>query len=170
MAAEEAEAHGSWLTLSFFAINFALFAFALVYLGGPQLRKFFVDRASAIHASLAKSEEALREAENLARAAGERIAALEREIAQLKLELEEETKFQVNRIGELVRSNSDRIRRDAQATATGLADNAQRRIRRYLATVAARLARELIARHFESADQRRLLDGFMDRLGQEARR
>jgi len=170
MAAEEAEGHGSWLTFSFFAINFLLFAFVLVYFAGPQLRKFFVDRASTIHSTLAKSEEALREAEELARAAAERIAALENDVAGLKRDLEEETRFQVNRIAELARSNSERIRRDTQATASAVAENAQRRVRENLATVAARLARDLISRHFEAADQKRLLDGFMDRLGQEARR
>jgi len=170
MAAEEAEGHGSWLTLSFFAINFLLFAFILVYFAGPQLRKFFGDRASNIHANLAKSEEALREAEQLARAAAERIAALENEVATLKQDLESETRFQVNRVQELARANSERIRRDTQATATALADNAQRRVRENLATVSAQLARDLISRHFEAADQRRLLDGFMEKLGQEARR
>ena len=170
MAAEEAEGHGSWLSLSFFVVNFLLFAFVVIYFAGPQLRKFFGDRASTIHSALAKSEEALREAEQLARAAAERIAALEAEVAALKQDLESETKFQINRLLELARSNSERIRRDTHATATALADNAQRRVREHLATVAAQLARELISRHFEAADQSRLLDGFMDRLGQEARR
>jgi len=170
MAAEEAEGHGSWLTLSFFVINFILFAFVLVYFAGPPLRKFFGDRASNIHANLAKSEEALREAEQLARAAAERIAGLEQEVAGLRQDLESETKFQVNRVLELARANSERIRRDTQATATALADNAQRRVRENLAAVAARLARDLISRHLEAADQRRLIEGFMDKLGQEARR
>src|SRR5215472_11708691 len=88
MAAEEAEGHGSWLTLSFFAINFLLFVFVLVYFAGPQLRKFFGDRASNIHANLAKSEEALRGAEALARNAAEKIAGLEKEVAGLKQDLE----------------------------------------------------------------------------------
>jgi len=170
MAAEEAEGHGSWLSLSFFVVNFLLFAFVLVYFAAPQLRKFFGDRASTIHANLAKSDEALHEAEALSRAAAERIAGLEKEVAGLKQDLESETTFQVNRIRELARSNSDRIRRDTQATANAIADNAQRRVRENLASVAAQLARDLISRNFEASDQKRLLDGFMDRLGEEARR
>src|SRR2546429_1306895 len=101
MAAEEAEASGSWLTTAFFAINFALFVFILVYFAGPPLKKFFADRASTIHANLARSEQAFKEAEALARAAAERTAALDREAAQLKQELEEETAFQVRRISDL---------------------------------------------------------------------
>lgn len=170
LAAQEAEGHGSWLGLSFFVINFLLFAFIVVYFGGPPLRRFFSDRASTIHSNLAKSAKAFQDAEALARAASERMAALESEVAQLKRELEEETAFQLNRISELARGNSDRIRRDTEVTAVALVENAQRRVRENLAAAAAQLARELIVRHFEAADQSRLLDGFMNRLGVEARR
>jgi F-type H+-transporting ATPase subunit b len=170
MAAQEAEGHGSWLGFSFFAINFLLFVFILVYFGGPPLRRFFSDRASTIHSSLSKSAKALEAAEALARAASQRIAALEGEAAQLKRELEEETVFQLNRISELARSNAERIRHDTEVTAAALVDNAQRRVRENLAAAAAQLARELIARDFQAGDQSRLLEGFMNRLGTEARR
>jgi F-type H+-transporting ATPase subunit b len=170
MAAQEAEGHGSWLGFSFFAINFLLFVFIVVYFGGPPLRRFFSDRASTIHSNLAKSAKALEEAEALARAASQRIAALEGEAAQLKRELEEETAFQLNRISDLARSNAERIRRDTEVTAAALVDNAQRHVRENLAAAAARLARELIARDFQAGDQSRLLEGFMNRLGTEARR
>lgn len=170
MAAEEAEAQGSWLSFSFFAINFLVFAFVLVRFAGPLIRKFFADRASMIHSNLAKSEDAFREAEALAKAAAERIAALEQEAAQLKQDLQEETDFQLRRVAELARTNSERIRRDTQITASAIAENAQRSVRHHLATVAAQLARDLISRHFESADQSRLISGFMERLGEEARR
>jgi len=170
MAAQEAEGHGSWLGLSFFAINFLLFAFVVVYFAGPPLRRFFSDRASTIHSNLAKYAKAFEEAETLARAAAERIAALEGEVAQLKRELEEETAFQLNRISELARNNAGRVRRDTEVTAAALVDNAQRRVRENLAATATQLARELIARHFQAGDQSRLLEGFMNRLGVEARR
>jgi F0F1-type ATP synthase membrane subunit b/b' len=170
MAAEEAEGQGSWLGLLFFVINFLLFAFVVVYFAGPPLRRFFSDRAATIHSNLAKSAKAFEEAETLARAAAERTAALESEVTQLKRELEEETAFQLKRISELARSNSDRIRRDTEMTAAAQVENAQRRVRQNLAAAAAQLARELIARHFEAADQNRLLDGFMNRLGQEVQR
>jgi F0F1-type ATP synthase membrane subunit b/b' len=168
MAAEGAEGHGSWLSFSFFAINFLLFVFVVVYFAGPPLRRFFADRAATIHSDLAKSLKAFQDAETLARAAAERIAALENEVAQLKRELEEETAFQLKRISELARSNADRIRRDTQVTAAALVDNAQRRVREKLAATATQLARELIVSHFQTADQSRLLTGFMNRLGLEA--
>ncbi len=170
LAAEEAENHGSWLTLGFFAVNFLIFVFVLAYAAGPYLRKFFSNRASLIHSNLARSEEAFREAEALARAAAERIAALEQEVAKLRQDLEAETSFQLRRVSELARTNSERIRSDAALTAAATAENAQRRVRENLAAVAARLARDLISRHFETADQSRLLSSFMDRLGQEAQR
>jgi F-type H+-transporting ATPase subunit b len=170
MAAGEAGGHGSWLGFSFFAINFLLFVFVVLYFAGPPLRRFFSDRASTIHSNLARSAKAFEEAETLARAASERIAALEGEVAQLKRELEEETAFQLNRISELARGNADRIRHDTEVNAAALVDNAQRRVRENLAAAAAQLARELIVRHFQADDQSRLLDGFLNRLGLEAQR
>ena len=169
-AAEEAESPGSWLVLAFFAINFTIFVAIVARAAGPSLRKYFVDRAALIHSNLAKSEQAFKEAEVLARAAAERIAGLEQEVAKLAQELAEETAFQVRRVSELGKSNADRIRHDSTVTAAALVENAQRRVRERLAQVAAQLARDLIASHFDASDQSRLLQGFMEKLGEEARR
>src|SRR5258707_1312340 len=86
-ASEEAESPGSWLILGFFVINFAIFVVIVGWAAGPSLRKYFTDRASLIHSSLAKFEQAFKEADTLARAAAERAAGLEQEAAKLAKEL-----------------------------------------------------------------------------------
>ena len=42
---EAAAGGGSWLSLLFYVINFAVFVWILVHYAGPQARRFFSDRA-----------------------------------------------------------------------------------------------------------------------------
>jgi F0F1-type ATP synthase membrane subunit b/b' len=165
-AAEDAgEGHGSWLLLTFFAINFILFVGVLVYFAGPALRKFFADRAVTIRTALSRAKSALDEAEDLANKAAARMAALSAELKKLADELEQETAFQVGKVADLAKSTAERIRHDSDMSRSALSEAAKRRVRAQLAESASNLAREMIGRNFQPADQGRLIDGFMDKLG-----
>jgi F0F1-type ATP synthase membrane subunit b/b' len=164
-AEEAAPEHGSWLLLTFFTINFALFVFVLVYFAGPALRKIFADRAVTIRTALSRAQSALAEAEDLANKAAAKMAALSAELKNLADELEQETAFQVGKVAGLAKSTAERIRRDTEMSSSALAEAAKRRVRAQLAESAATLASDLIGRNFQPSDQRRLIDGFMDKLG-----
>lgn len=164
-AAERPEERGSWLLLTFFAINFILFGLILVYFAGPLARKFFADRAARIRSGLSRAQGAFAEAQDIANKAAARMTALEAELKKIAAELEAETAFQVARVAELAKSTGERIRRDTVLSTSALSEAAQRRVRARLAESAATLARELIGRDFQSGDQGRLIDGFMNQLG-----
>ncbi len=164
------ESGGSWLTLGFFALNFAAFLFVAIYFALPLARSFFTSRADSIRASLDSARNALDEAQTLARDAEARTAALDAELARIKAEFETETNYQIARIREIAQATAARLKRDAQMSAGAMTETAQRRVRERLAAAAAALARDLIARNFSGDDQGRLLDGFMEKLGQDARR
>jgi F0F1-type ATP synthase membrane subunit b/b' len=165
-AAEESGApQGSWLLLTFFAINFVLFVWALVHFAGPPLRKFFADRAVTIRTALSRAQSALTEAEDWANKAAARMAALSAELKKLADELEQETAFQVGKVKDLAKSTAERIRRDTEMSSSALSEAAKRRVRAQLAESAATLASDLIGRNFQPSDQGRLIDGFMDKLG-----
>jgi F-type H+-transporting ATPase subunit b len=170
MAAEGGEGQGSWLTFALFVINFSVFVALIVRYAAPMVRKFFLDRAHLIRTELERAQGAVAEAQEMADKAAARMAALERELKELADNLERETRYHLDRIAETGRSTVERIRRDAEMSATGLSDAAQRRLRSRLAGAAAQLAREMIARQFQSQDQSRLIDGFMDKLSQESGR
>lgn len=167
-AAEEGASHGSWFGTAFFAINFLTFVAILYFFAGPMARSFFRDRASSIRSQLDRLNSALHEAEDYANRTAARMAKLDDEIAQIKSEMESETAFIANRIREGARAIAERIRRDTELTAAALTDAAQRRVRERLAATAAGLARELIEKSFEAADQARLIDSFMDKIRHEA--
>jgi len=166
LAAPEApEQRGSWLLLAFFAINFILFWLVLVYFALPLARKFFADRAVQIRSGLSRAQGAFAEAQDMANKAAARMASLEAELKKIAAELEEETAFQVARVAELAKSTGERIRRDTVLSTAALSEAAQRRVRARLAESAATLARDLIGGDFQSSDQGRLIDGFMNQLG-----
>jgi F-type H+-transporting ATPase subunit b len=165
-AAEEGGAeHGSWLLLTFFVINFVIFVWVLVHYAGPAARKFFSDRATTIRSGLSRAEKAFAEAQDLANKAAARMAALAAELKRLGEELDQETGFQVARVKELAKSTAERIKHDTAISSAALSEAARRRVRAQLAESAASLARDLIGRNFQPADQGRLIDGFMDKIG-----
>jgi len=169
IAAEESPGGGSWFKLLLFAINFSIFAFVVARFGGPMVRKLFADRSTEIRGVLSRASAAFQEAQDLANRAAATLAGLEAEKSRLETELDQETAYQVTTIGEAARSATARIRSDAEITAAAIAESAVRRVRNQLAASAARIARELISRDFRDADQKRLLEGFLDKLRQEAR-
>jgi hypothetical protein len=98
------------------------------------------------------------------------MAQLDAEKKQIASEFAAETQYQIGRIQELARETVARIERDTNLTVIAVREGAQRRLRQSLAMAAGRLARDLVARHFEASDQKRLLEVFIDRLGDEASR
>ncbi|MGH7934028.1 MAG: hypothetical protein ACREQN_12810 [Candidatus Binataceae bacterium] len=168
--AEGAEGAGSWLQLVFYIINFAIFIWILVKYAGPLVSRFFKNRAASIRESLDRAHRNLTNAQELANRAAERAAKLESEKAQISSDMADETIYQVGRTYDLAQETVARIKRDTAVTTTALREGAQRRLRETLARAASRIAREMVTRNFEVADQDRLLDGFMEKLRDEARR
>lgn len=169
IAAEGAgEEHGSWGALFFYVINFLLFVGILWKYALPAGRNFFRARALGIRETMSKADAAFRGAQEVANRAAERMARLEAEKNQIASDLADETVFQIGRIYDLGQEAAARIKRDAELSATALAENARRRVREALARAAGNLARELVVQNFKPDDQTRLLWGFVEKLGEEA--
>jgi F0F1-type ATP synthase membrane subunit b/b' len=166
----EAAGGGSWLSLLFYIINFAVFVWILMRYAAPAARKFFAERAGGIRETFARAETTYREAQDLVNRAGERMSQLEAEKKQLRADLDAETGYITNRIRELARETALRVIRDTELTGAAITEAAHRRVRAKLAETTGNLARELMVRSFTDDDQARLLRGFEEKLAQEARR
>jgi F0F1-type ATP synthase membrane subunit b/b' len=166
----EAAGGGSWLSLLFYIINFAVFVWILMRYAAPAARKFFAERAGGIRETFARAETTYREAQDLVNRAGERMSQLEAEKKQLRADLDAETGYIANRIRELARETALRVIRDTELTGAAITEAAHRRVRAKLAETTGNLARELMVRSFTDDDQARLLRGFEEKLAQEARR
>jgi len=167
---EAAAGGGSWLSLLFYVINFAVFVWILVHYAGPPARKFFADRAGGIKETFARAEATLKQAQDLANRAAERMSRLEAEKKQLRADLDAETAYIANRIREMARETAQRIVRDTKLTGAAITEAAQRHVRAMLAEMTGKVARELMVKSFTDDDQARLLRGFEEKLAQEAHR
>jgi F0F1-type ATP synthase membrane subunit b/b' len=167
--AQGGEEPESWLTLLFFAINFALFVFLLVRFATPFASKFLHDWASEIRSTLKTTDDALTRAQQMALRAEADLAKLESEKALMAKEMRQTTAREVGRIGEIAKRTAARIERDAVMASSALAQSGRRRIRERLAAVTADLARDLIAKNFGASDQSHLIDEFMNEIGRESR-
>jgi F-type H+-transporting ATPase subunit b len=168
-AAEGEPAEGSWFALIFYAINFLLFLWIVRRYGWPYITQFFHGRSSTIREIRGRAEKVYQEAQELATRAAQQLQQLEADKRKMMSELDEETAYQVKQVNEAAREAVSRIRRDTEITRAALRDAAQRRLRETMAEAAGRLAREIISRNFRASDQARLLQGFVDRIGEEAR-
>jgi F-type H+-transporting ATPase subunit b len=167
--AEAGQAQGSWLTLLFFAINFAIFVVVLAKFAVPPATKYFRDRSAEIRTTLKTTDDALVRAQEMAARAEADLAKLEAEKALLAREMRETTAREVGRIREIAERTAARIKQDAQMASTALAETGRRRIREQLAAVTTNLARDLIEKNFAAADQSHLIDEFMNQLEAETR-
>lgn len=170
LAAEgNAPPQGSWLVLLFYVINFAIFVYLIVRFAGPAIDGFFHARASQIRSELGRSEAALRDAEQAASTARERLAALEGEKERLRNELQRESEREAARIGELAHAAAQRIRRDGELMAQATAERARRQLRARLGAAAVAAAGDLIRADFETSDQVRLINNFLATVRRGAR-
>jgi F-type H+-transporting ATPase subunit b len=171
LAAEGAvEERGTWGALLFYIINFLLFVGILWKYALPAAKNYFKDRAAGIRDTISKADAAFRDAQELANRAAERMAKLEAEKSQISSDLADETVYQIGRIYDLAQESAARIKCDAETSAVAMAENANRRVREALAHAAGRLAGDLVKRNFQAADQTRLVQGFVEKLGAEAGR
>jgi F-type H+-transporting ATPase subunit b len=162
------EERGTWGALVFYIINFLLFVAIMWKYALPAARNFFRERATGIRDTLSKADAAFRGAQELANRAAEQIARLEADKSRIASDLADETVFQIGRIYDLAQEGAARIKRDAELSAVAMSENAQRRVREALAHAAGSLARDLVANNFQAEDQSRLLQGFVEKLGEEA--
>jgi F-type H+-transporting ATPase subunit b len=168
-AAESHPAEGTWSALVFYVVNFLLFLWIVRRFGGSQIKDFFQNRAKTIRETAGRAEQALKDAQDLAARTTAKLQTLAAEKTRIAAEMAEETSYQVKRIEELTRETVVRIGRDAAISVAAARDAGQRRLRESLAVAAGRIARDLVQKNFEPADQTRLLERFVSRLGEEAR-
>jgi ATP synthase F0 subunit b len=168
-AAEGQQAEGSWFALIFYAVNFLLFLWIVRRYGWSRITQFFHDRSHTIRDIRGRAEKAHHEAQELANRAAQQLRQLEADQHKMMSELDEETTYQMSQMNDAAREAVSRIRRDKEITIVALRDGAQRRLRQTMAEAAGRIARELVTRNFQASDQARLLQGFIERIGEEAR-
>jgi F-type H+-transporting ATPase subunit b len=164
-AAEEGGAGGAETATEIFKwINFAIVAGAILWLCVKKAPAFFRGRAEAIGSAIAKAGQAKDAADAQLRAAEDKLANLQKEVAELRAYAERESAAEVERIHAATRTDLEKI----SAAAKAEIEAAERAARLELKALAAKLAVEgaeaLLVKQLTAQAQAALISNFVKNL------
>jgi F-type H+-transporting ATPase subunit b len=150
--------------LGWLSITFAIFAFGLVRLAGPALKKHLVTRADTIEHAMAEAKKAKEDAERRAKDAEAKLAALEGEVARMQADFEAQGKLEAERIQKAAEEMAKKIAKDAEDTIGAETQRAREHLRAEASALALQLAEERIKKLLTPADDQKLTKTLISEL------
>lgn len=146
--------------------NFLIFAFIIVRYALPPARDFLRSRREEVLATLKEASAKKQQAEALVQDYKRRLARLDQEVRSIQEEFRVEAEREKTKLIGEAQTAAAKIKEDAWFLADQEVKVARQRIREEMSSQAAAMARELVQRHLSSADQTRLVDDFIQSIGQ----
>ena len=147
-------------------INFILYAGILYYFAVPLVRNFLRSRREEIVATMAQAAVKKQKAEALVREYQAKVAGVDQEIHSIQSLLRQEGELEKARLLEDAQVIAAKIREDAGFLADVEAKTARQNIIEEMARQAHAMARELVQKSISPADQARLVQQFIQQIGQ----
>ncbi|HXG51904.1 MAG TPA: ATP synthase F0 subunit B [candidate division Zixibacteria bacterium] len=148
------------------AINFLLYAGVLAYYALPLVLDYLRTRREEISAALEDAAESKQRAEAALAEYRSRLARLGEEAAALQASLRTDGEREKARLLNEATALAAKIREDARFLGEQEVKVARQQIRSEMAERAAATARTLIEQHMSEADRERLVEDFMQEIGQ----
>jgi F-type H+-transporting ATPase subunit b len=147
-------------------INFLIFVGAVVWFfaGYKKVRAYFPKRQKAIVDAIAESAHAREEAERQERAAEQKMASLDREVADLRARAKQESAAEAQRIRALAQEEAKRIEQAAQMEIRAAERAAQAELKLIAARIAIERAEGLLRDQINSQAESNLFRGFVAAL------
>lgn len=156
------EHHGiPWGTMFFSAVNFSLFLLLLARTVLPALKTWAITRRERIVDELQAAARAKAEAEALKREWEERMASLDRELAEIRDRALADAQRERERILAAAQQTAEAIAVDAEKAAAQELRKAKAELREQVAALAVDMARDVIRQRLTDGDQKRFLDDFL---------
>lgn len=169
-AGDQAHGHdrsGDLKDLLYRFINFALLVIILfVALKKVGIKQFFVSRTEQISKRLDELKSGKEEAERKYRDLEQRLQEFEGKKKEMIEQFKAEGLAEKERILNEARARVDQILHQAEATVQQEIEAARNRLKGEVLTLATRQAEEIIAREMTEKDQDRLVNDFIERVGQ----
>jgi F-type H+-transporting ATPase subunit b len=166
-SATEAEHHAPSINDIWFPLgNFLIFAFIIVRFAFPLVRDFLQTRREEVLTTLKEASAKKQQAEALVQDYQRRLARLDQEVQSIQTELRVEAEREGTKLLGEAQTLAAKIKDDARFLADQEVRMARQRIREEMASQAVTAARELVQRRLSSADQVRLVDDFIQSIGQ----
>ena len=147
-------------------INFAVMAGLIGYFVSKPIRNGLQNRRAEIEKSLADAVAARENAEAKAREYEEKLAKAAAEIDSIYAAIRREGELERDRILASARELAVKIEQEADSKATTAVSRARQELRAEAARLAVELAEELLAKNVTAADQKRLVDEYMQKVGE----
>jgi F-type H+-transporting ATPase subunit b len=148
------------------AINFLIFAYILKRFALPPVMAFVASRRESIVKTVTEAADAKRRAEAFVLDYRQRLARLDQETQRIQSELRaegERDKARILREGEEL---AEKIKSDANFQVEQELKAARYRLRNEIARLAQEAAESVLRAHLTEADQRRLVEEFVGKLGE----
>jgi F-type H+-transporting ATPase subunit b len=165
--AAEAEHHAPSITdVGWPLANFIIYAFIIVKFVFPLARDFLKTRREEVLSTVTQAGAKKRAAEALVNQYKSKLAAVDQEIRTIHESLRDEGEREKSKLLSEVQALAVRIKEDARFLAEQEVKVARQKVREEMANRAAATARELVQRHLSRADQNRLVQDFIQSIGQ----
>jgi len=146
-------------------VNFAVMVGLLGYFVSKPIRNALQNRRAEIEKTLADAAAARDAAEAKAREYQEKLAKASAEIEAIYASIRREGELERDKILASAREMAAKVELEADAKAASAVARARSELRAEAACLAVELAEELLARSVTEADQKRLIDEYMQKVG-----
>ena len=154
--------HEIWFPL----VNFLIFFYLIARYALPTVRNFLQSRRDEVVATMAELSAKKQQAEALVQDYRQRLAVSDKEGAALRASLRDDGEREKSKLLSEAQTLAAKIRQDADFLAEQEVKVARQKLREKMAAQAAAAARELVQRNLSAADQTRLVEGFIQSIGQ----
>jgi ATP synthase F0 subunit b len=172
LAAEQPEAIGFWKNPDIWRIlNLLIFVFFLIYILRSKVRigHFFSNRAALIVKELEKAKLDKQESEQRLAELEARLAKLDQEVAEIRVQAERESALEAERIRETAAADAEKIKLTAQREIDGAMKAARGELRAFVANQSIALAESMIRGEIRSEDNTRMVNKYIDELSEVAK-
>lgn len=147
-------------------VNFAVMVGLLGYFVSKPIRNGLQNRRAEIEKTLAEAAAAREAAEAKAREYQEKLARAAAEIDTIYAAIRREGELERDKILASAREMAAKIEQEADAKATSAVARARLELRAEAARLAVELAEQLLVQNVSAADQKRLVDEYMQKVGE----
>jgi len=146
--------------------NFLIYLFIIVKFALPLVRDFLRSRRQEVVETVQSASAKKQAAEALVSEYKGKIAGLDKEIQTLENTLRDEGQREKTKLVDEANAMATKIKDDARFLADQEVKMARQKVREEMANRAEASARELVQRNLSAADQGRLVDDFIQSIGQ----
>ena len=147
-------------------VNFALMAGLLAYFVTKPIRNGLKTRREEIEKTLAEAKAAQEAAEAKHREYSEKLAKATEEIAEIAASIKREGELERDKILAAANEMAAKLEQEADNKANSAVARARAELREEAARLAVELAEQILKKEVSAADQKRLVDEYMQKVGE----